>query len=92
MHINLPIFDRKDTKIDGITLCFVIITWVKCPRAAFIKHEKIHIAQWLRQPFTFHSRYFLQMFRNKRKGMSWYEAYRAIDYEVEAREKSKEIP
>jgi hypothetical protein len=89
MHINLPLFYHRTTKIDGVTLCFLVITWVKSPRDMFLKHEAVHVDQWKKQPFTFHFRYFYKMMWNRWNGVSWWEAYRNISYEIEARDKSR---
>lgn len=91
MLINIPLFDKDKTSIDAITICFIIICWVKNPPEQLIKHENVHIKQWIKQPLTYHIRYFAAMFKNKLSGMSWREAYLAIPYEVEARNLSKKI-
>ena len=86
MIIRIPLFNKKDTSIDAITLCFVIIVWVKDPSDRLIKHEKRHVEQWKERPFTFHVRYFYEMFSNKLKGMTWRAAYESISFENEARD------
>ena len=91
MHISLSLFDKETTKIDGFVLCFLIITWTKNPSAKFLKHELAHTIQWKAQPFSFYPRYFLELIRNRLSGMSWYEAYRAISYEVAAREYAQQL-
>ena len=88
MILHLPLFNKQTTSIDGITLFFVIIIWVKNPSQRFINHELCHISQIKAQPFSFYPRYFYQMIRNRINGMSWREAYRNISYEVEARKAS----
>ncbi len=89
--IHLPLFNKDLTGIDALTLGPVILCWVTEPSGKLIKHEEAHVEQWKQQPFTFHVRYFLEMFRNKRKGLTWRESYRMISYEIQAREKSNAI-
>lgn len=89
MIIELPLFEKKDVKMYAVTLCFVVIIWVKNPQRLLKEHELCHVEQWKNQPMTFHFRYFFEMFSNKSRGMSWGDSYRSISYEVEAREKSK---
>jgi hypothetical protein len=89
--IHLPLFDKDFTGIDAITLGPAILCWVTKPSEKLIKHEQVHVEQWKRQPFTFHVRYFLELFRNKWKGLTWRESYLMISYEVQAREKSNAI-
>jgi hypothetical protein len=89
MIIHVPFFSKQTTSIDAITLGCVIIIWVKDPSNQLVLHEKEHVKQWLRQPFTFHARYFYEMFRNKLKGMTWRDSYLNISYEIEARAASK---
>ena len=86
MHISIPIFNAKSVSPDGITLGFVIITWTKQPSASFMSHEMQHVRQWKARPFTFHMRYFYELFTNKVKGMTWRTAYRNISFEKEARD------
>jgi hypothetical protein len=85
MILHIPLFNKQTTPIDGITLFIFIFIWVKEPSKQLIIHEQQHAKQWLRQPFTFHFRYFYQLFRNRLKGMAWKDAYRHISYEVDAR-------
>jgi hypothetical protein len=91
MHISLSLFNKETTKIDGFVLCFLIITWTKNPSASFLRHESCHVSQFKKQPFSFYPKYFFELFRNKWRGMSWYEAYRAISFEVAAREYAKQL-
>lgn len=86
MIIHLPIFNKKGLAFAAITLCFVIIVWVKNPSKKLIAHEKVHVRQWKEDPFFFYLKYVLQWIVNLTLGMSMYEAYRAISYEVDARE------
>jgi len=85
MHISLSLFNKETTNIDGFVLCFLIITWTKNPSARFLAHESCHVSQFKKQPFSFYPRYLYQLFRNKLSGMSWYESYRNISYEIDAR-------
>ena len=85
MHISLSLFNKETTKIDGFVLCFLIITWTKNPSASFLAHERKHVEDWKADPFLFYPRYLYQLFRNKLSGMSWYESYRNISYEIDAR-------
>ena len=89
MIISLPFFNKQTTSIDAITLGCVIIVWVKDPSNQLISHENCHVSQFKKQPFTFHARYFYEMFRNKLKGMTWRDSYLNISYEIEARAASK---
>jgi hypothetical protein len=91
MHISLSLFNKETTKIDGFVLCFLIITWTKNPSASFIRHEQQHVRQFFADPLLFHMKYFYQLFRNKLSGMSWYESYRNISYEIEARLAAKQL-
>lgn len=91
MLIHIPIFDKNTTSIDAITIGPVIFMWIKNPNKRILLHELCHIRQWKRQPFTFHIRYFYEMFRNKLNGMTWREAYLNISYEKEARQRSEAL-
>jgi hypothetical protein len=91
MHISLSLFNKETTKIDGFVLCFLIITWTKNPSASFLRHESCHVSQFKKQPFSFYPYYFFELIRNKLSGMSWYEAYRAISFEVAAREYAQQL-
>jgi hypothetical protein len=74
-----------------LCLCFLIITWTKNPSASFLAHERKHVEDWKADPFLFYPKYFFELFRNRWRGMSWYEAYRAISFEVAAREYAKQL-
>jgi hypothetical protein len=89
MHINIPLFKPDTFSIDGVTLCFLIVTWIRNPSAKLLRHEQEHVKQWKASPFLFHFRYFSDMLRGVLLGMSWREAYLAIPYEVEARKASE---
>ena len=85
MIIHLPLFDKKDTSFDAITLCFVIIVFVKSPSEKLISHELVHVRQWKEDPFLFHFKYLLEFIVNLTACGSWMDAYRGISYEQEAR-------
>jgi hypothetical protein len=89
MIIHLPLFDKKDTSFDAITLCFVIIVFVKNPSVKLLKHELTHSKQWKEDPFLFHFKYLLEFIVNLTACGNWMDAYRSISYEKEARGEAK---
>ena len=85
MILHIPLFSKQTTSIDGITLFIFIFIWVKEPSKQLIIHEQQHAKQWLRQPFTFHARYFHELFKNRLSGKTLKQSYLDISYEIEAR-------
>lgn len=89
--INLNLFDKnskyyKYIKYHAITIGFFIIVFVRNPSKYLIEHEKVHVKQFLKDPFLFYIKYILFFIRNLFIYKDWYIAYYNIPYEIEARE------
>ena len=76
----LALFD-----INAIVLFPFVLYRDKKPSSTIIAHEEVHLKQ-IRDAgaVKFYARYLYEYYKGRRQGLSHYEAYRNISYEIEA--------
>jgi hypothetical protein len=77
-------------KFRAITLGPVIIIF-RDETETLLRHEQTHVEQWKKDPLLFYPRYIIEFIKNLWKYRDWMKAYRAISYEVQARDRSKQL-
>ncbi|MBA2403629.1 MAG: hypothetical protein H0V66_02575 [Bdellovibrionales bacterium] len=82
----------KPFKIEAIVLFPFVLFASSEPDEKIDNHERIHLDQIKRDGvLMFYSRYLLEYYRSRRRGLSHDLAYRAISYEKEAYQHQKDI-
>jgi hypothetical protein len=76
-------------RINAIVLYPIVLYQAKLPDKAIMKHEEVHLKQIKTDGvLKFYTRYLLEYARGRVRGLSHYQAYRNISYEIEAYESS----
>ncbi len=71
--------------VNGMTIGRYVLVSMKNPSRALLNHERIHVDQIKKVGFfKFYLTYLNEYLANRFKGLSHWDAYRKISYEVEA--------